>query len=71
MTDNNKEDKNKKEDNDDTNIYGVNSNSSSSPIEIESDNNSIIPYNNNILLEHTNVIEKELDFDTPLFNDFF
>jgi hypothetical protein len=71
MTDNNKEDKNEKEDNDNTNIYGVNNNSFSSTIEIESDNISIIPYNNHIMLEHTNVIEKELDIDFPLLNISF
>jgi hypothetical protein len=71
MTDNNKEDKNEKEDNDNTNIYGVNNNSFSSTIEIKSDNISIIPYNNHIMLEHTNVIEKELDIDTPLLNVSF
>jgi hypothetical protein len=70
MTDNNKEDKNEKED-DDINKYGVNSNSSSSSIEIESDNNSIIPYNNRISLYHTNIIEKEFDIHIPLLNDFF
>jgi hypothetical protein len=45
----------------------------SSSIEIEPNNNydhSIITYNNNISLEHTNVIEKELNINSSLFNDF-
>jgi hypothetical protein len=53
----------------DTSEYLSGNNSSS--IEIESNNkNSIIPYNNPIYLYHTNVIEKELDIDIPLLNDF-
>jgi hypothetical protein len=68
---NNKKNENEKEENDDTNLYGINNNSPSSTIEIESDNNFIIPYNNHIMLEHTNVIEKELDIDTPLLKVSF
>jgi hypothetical protein len=44
-----------------------------SSIEIEPNNNndnSIIPYNDDISLYHTNVSEKELDFDTPLLDNF-
>jgi hypothetical protein len=46
----------------------------SSSIKIEpnnnDDDNSIIPYNNDISLYHTNVLDKELDIDTSLFDNF-
>jgi hypothetical protein len=46
----------------------------SSSIEIEPNNNdddsSIIPYNDDISLYHTNVSDKELDIDTPLLDNF-
>jgi hypothetical protein len=44
-----------------------------SSIEIEpnnnNDENSIIPYNYNISLYRTNISEKELDINTPLFDN--
>jgi hypothetical protein len=45
-------------------------NSSLIEIEPNNNNNSIIPYNDDISLYHTNVSEKELDIDTPLLDNF-